>query len=109
MRSRHLKNPSSMTRSRPPKPDPHILLPGRKPEEFVLTFAGNIVKHLGVQMYAGRPVPAIAELISNAWDADAKQVEVRLPLDKEWRPRNVKQFIEVSDNGNGMTWDMIRD
>ena len=63
------------------------LLPGRKPEELVLTFAGNIVKHLGVQMYAGRPVPAIAELISNAWDADAKQVEVQLPLDEVFRPR----------------------
>jgi hypothetical protein len=41
-----------------------VLLPGRNPKELVLTFAGNIVKHLGVQMYAGRPTPAIAEL---AW------------------------------------------
>ena len=86
-----------------------ILLPGRKPEELVLTFAGNIVKHLGVQMYAGRPVPAIAELISNAWDADAKDVKVRLPLDEAWDPSDREQFIEVSDNGNGMNWDMVRD
>lgn len=86
-----------------------ILLPGRKPEELVLTFAGNIVKHLGVQMYAGRPVPAIAELISNAWDADATEVNVRLPLDAAWDPTNEDQSIEVSDNGNGMTWDMVRD
>jgi hypothetical protein len=85
------------------------LLPGRKPEELVLTFAGNIVKHLGVQMYAGRPVPAIAELISNAWDADAKRVEVLLPLEEAWSPGNAKQVIEVSDDGNGMTWDMVRD
>ncbi len=85
------------------------LLPGRKSEELVLTFAGNIVKHLGVQMYAGRPVPAIAELISNAWDADAKQVEVQLPLDEAWSPGNAKQIIEVCDNGNGMTWEMVRD
>ncbi len=86
-----------------------ILLPGRKPEELVLTFAGNIVKHLGVQMYAGRPVPAIAELISNAWDADAKEVDARLPLDEPWDATNTNQFIDVSDNGNGMTWDMVRD
>ncbi|HUS46541.1 MAG TPA: hypothetical protein VM098_00365, partial [Phycisphaerae bacterium] len=59
-----------------------VLLPGRRPDELVLTFAGNIVKHLGVQMYAGRPVPAIAELISNSWDADATNVDVRLPLDE---------------------------
>ncbi|MEX0697610.1 MAG: ATP-binding protein [Dongiaceae bacterium] len=84
-------------------------MPGRRPEELVLTFAGNIVKHLGVQMYAGRPVPAIAELISNAWDADAIKVDVRLPLDEAWDPDNHQQFIEVSDNGNGMTWDMVRD
>mgnify|MGYP001610873833 CR=1 FL=1 len=86
-----------------------ILLPGRKPEELVLTFAGNIVKHLGVQMYAGRPVPAIAELISNAWDADATKVEVHLPLNEAWDPADHNQFIEVSDDGNGMTWDMVRD
>lgn len=86
-----------------------ILLPGRKAEELVLTFAGNVVKHLGVQMYAGRPVPAIAELISNSWDADATKVEVRLPLDDAWNPADRNQFIEVSDNGNGMNWDMVRD
>ena len=59
-------------------------------------------------MYAGRPVPAIAELISNAWDADATEVDVHLPLDKGWDPANESQIITVSDNGNGMTWDMVR-
>ncbi|RQV96776.1 hypothetical protein EH220_05265 [bacterium] len=87
----------------------HFRLPGRDPSELVLTVAGNIVKHLGVQMYAGRPVPAIAELISNAWDADATQVEVRLPLDEPWDPSSRGQVLEVSDNGNGMNWDMVRD
>ncbi|MFQ5744390.1 MAG: ATP-binding protein, partial [Acidobacteriota bacterium] len=86
-----------------------MLLPGRDPKELVLTVAGNIIKHLGVQMYAGRPVPAIAELVSNAWDADATQVDVRLPLDEPWDPDNDEQTITVSDNGNGMTWDMVRD
>lgn len=86
-----------------------ILLPGRKAEDLVLTVAGNLVKHLGVQMYAGRPVPAIAELISNAWDADATAVDVCIPLDEGWDPANKSQVIIVSDNGNGMTWDMVRD
>lgn len=86
-----------------------ILLPGRDPQELILTVAGNIVKHLGVQMYAGRPVPAIAELISNAWDADATQVDVNLPLDEAWDSGNDDQIITVSDNGNGMTWEMVRD
>ena len=86
-----------------------ILLPGRTADELALTVAGNLVKHLGVQMYAGRPVPAIAELISNAWDADATEVDVRLPLDEGWDPANESQIITVSDNGNGMNWDMVRD
>ena len=89
--------------------DAVVLLPGRDPQELVLTVAGKIVKHLGVQMYAGRPVPAIAELISNAWDADATQVEVLLPLGEAWEPDNHEQLITVSDNGNGMTWEMVRD
>src|SRR5260370_26864235 len=86
-----------------------LLLPGRRANELALTFAGNIVKHLGVQMYAGRPVPAIAELISNAWDADAKQVDVRLPLDTAWDPTHQFHTIEVSDDGIGMNWEMVRD
>ena len=60
-------------------------------------------------MYAGRPVPAIAELISNAWDADATRVDVQLPLDEPWVSANNTQSITVSDDGNGMTWAMVRD
>ena len=86
-----------------------ILLPGRTADELALTVAGNLVKHLGVQMYSGRPVPAIAELISNAWDADATEVDVRLPLDEPWDSANESQIITVSDNGNGMNWAMVRD
>ena len=86
-----------------------FLLPGRSADELALTVAGNLVKHLGVQMYSGRPVPAIAELISNAWDADATEVDVRLPLDEPWDSANESQIITVSDNGNGMNWEMVRD
>ncbi len=86
-----------------------ILLPDRNPDELVLTFAGNVVKHLGVQMYAGRPVPAIAELVSNSWDADAKIVDVRVPLGSAWNPINEDHIIEVEDDGRGMTWEMVRD
>ena len=85
------------------------LLPGCASEDLALTVAGNLVKHLGVQMYAGRPVPAIAELISNAWDADATTVQVTLPLDVPWNPTDQRQVITVSDDGHGMTWEMVRD
>ena len=86
-----------------------FLLPGRSADELELTVSGNLVKHLGVQMYSGRPVPAIAELISNAWDADATEVDVCLPLDNPWDSANESQIITVSDNGNGMNWEMVRD
>lgn len=86
-----------------------VHLPGRAASELALSFAGNVIKHLGVQMYAGRPVPAIAELISNAWDADATEVRVKIPLEQSWRPTKEKQVIEVADNGNGMDWETVRD
>lgn len=98
-----------MTRRTKSAKDGTVLLPGRDPKELVLTFAGNIVTHLGVKMYAGRPVPAIAELISNAWDADAKRVDVTLPLDEPWSAAEQSHVIVVADDGNGMTWDMVRD
>jgi hypothetical protein len=98
-----------MARKSTPGRPQQVLLPGRNPGELALSFAGNIVKHLGVQMYAGRPVPAIAELISNAWDADAHKVRVQLPLGTAWDAGDHTQVIEVSDDGNGMTWEMVRD
>jgi hypothetical protein len=45
-----------------------------------LTFHGRIIDSLGIQMYQS-PVAAVAELIANAWDADARQVAVTLPAD----------------------------
>ncbi len=29
-------------------------------------------------------------------------------IDDTWDPNNQQNFIQVSDNGNGMTWDMVR-
>ena len=65
-----------------------------------MKYAGRMVRHLGLQMYAG-PVPAIAELVANAWDADASRVSVDIPLGKSVGPRDA---ITVSDNGGGMAW-----
>lgn len=87
----------------------HLLLADRDASELVLTYAGSVVKHLGVQMYSGKPVPAIAELVSNAWDADAKEVRVLVPLDEAWDPANPEHEIRIQDDGLGMTWEMVRD
>ncbi len=50
------------------------------------------------------PVAAIAELIANAWDADSKTVDVKLPdgLDGS-------AIIEVRDDGAGMTFQQCQD
>ena len=61
---------------------------------------GGIVRHLGLQNYKG-PVPALSELISNAWDADADEVHVKIPFDT---PIKSSDIIYVKDNGCGMTW-----
>ena len=66
--------------------------------KFTMKYAGRMVRHLGLQMYSG-PVPAIAELVANAWDADASRVSVDIPLGKSI---NARDSIIVSDNGTGM-------
>ena len=69
------------------------------PKKLKLTFHGRVIDHLGIQMYQS-PVAAIAELISNSWDADAEKVEVALPSKAE--PGAV---IIIKDDGNGMAFD----
>jgi len=64
-----------------------------------MTFDLNTLEHLGVKLYTQYP-PMIAELLSNSWDADAKNVEIHL-YDKD-----VKKII-VKDDGHGMGIDEI--
>ena len=49
----------------------------KRTEELVMRFDPKTIEHLGIQMYATLP-PVIAELISNAYDADAKNVRIDL-------------------------------
>jgi len=65
-----------------------------------MQFAGRLVKHLGLQMYSGA-VPAIAELVANAWDAEAGRVDITIPLGEPLKPNSV---ITVRDDGHGMTF-----
>ena len=66
-----------------------------------LRFLGALVEELGRRMYPSATA-TIAELVSNAWDADAENVWVELPFGKPW-DENSK--ITVVDDGNGMTRD----
>lgn len=72
-------------------------------EKLFLKFHGRIIDSLGIQMYQS-PVAAIAELIANAWDADSKNVSIKLPDSLSGRPS-----IIVHDDGSGMTFKQCQD
>ncbi len=71
----------------------------RKP--LRLRFLGSLVEQLGAQLYPGATA-TIAELISNAWDADARTVWIDLPLGTAWAEDDE---ITVVDDGIGMSYD----
>jgi hypothetical protein len=75
------------------------------PEEKTLRlkFHGRIIDHLGIQMYQS-PVAAIAELVSNAWDADAASVKIEFPTQL-----NPSAIILLKDDGLGMTYKDCQD
>ena len=62
-----------------------------------LKFDPKTIEHLGVKMYSTLP-PALAELISNAYDADASEVTITF-LEQNGTPKD----ITVEDNGTGMS------
>lgn len=68
---------------------------------YTMTVAGQLFRHLGLQMYSGA-VPAIAELISNAYDAMARNVWIKIPTG---RPLQENDEVAVTDDGHGMTFD----
>ena len=65
---------------------------------------GRTLEHLGVQMYKQRPA-ALAELVANAWDADATRVWIEVPEG----PVATTSQITITDNGSGMTPDEVAD
>lgn len=67
-------------------------------EPLVLRFSGSLVEQLGAQLYP-RVTASVAELVSNAWDADARHVWITMPFDDDWRE---DATIEVLDDGVGM-------
>jgi hypothetical protein len=58
-------------------------------EDFIDDHAGRLIHN---------PDIALVELVANAWDAGASQVQITWPLDHE-------EKVAVEDNGTGMTHD----
>lgn len=68
-----------------------------------LRFNPKTIEHLGVKMYSTLP-PALAELISNAYDADSSEVIV------EFTERNkTPESIVIKDIGDGMSLSDIKE
>lgn len=65
--------------------------------ELEMKIHNNIVEHLGVKLYQNKPTNVIAEFVSNAWDADADNVFIKLE----------KSYIAISDDDKGMSFDTI--
>ncbi|QDJ13028.1 ATP-binding protein [Mergibacter septicus] len=62
----------------------------------------NIVEHLGLKLYQNKPTNVIAELVSNAWDANATKLKIDIVNDEP------DKFISVNDNGCGMDIDVLK-
>lgn len=66
-----------------------------------ISFDLNTINHLGVKLYSTIP-PMIAELVSNAWDADAHNVHITFT-------EIGNKSIIVKDDGLGMTFEELND
>ena len=64
-------------------------------EEYILEIDLNVLNHLGLNLYSNVPA-ALAELIANAWDADAARVDVSVKEQSDG-----KQIV-IKDDGCGM-------
>lgn len=77
---------------------------------YVMRISRMTVDKLGVRLY-DRVSAVVAELVANAYDADAEKVTIRLPLATLLARRNPETgqaeaygyVIEVEDDGHGMT------
>lgn len=59
----------------------------------------NVLKHLGLGLYSSTPA-VVTEIIANAWDADAHEVDIKLEIDDD--------RIVVEDDGHGMTREDVQ-
>jgi hypothetical protein len=64
-----------------------------------LFYGGSIVVQLGSQLYPS-VTASVAELVSNAWDADADHAWVSVPFDEVWGRSDA--VLQVIDDGLGM-------
>ena len=74
----------------------------RKP--LTLTYDPATIDHMGLKMYSRLPA-ALAELVSNAYDADASNVKITL---REGENDSERKIV-IWDDGIGMSYDEVND
>lgn len=72
-------------------------------DSLTMRFDLQTINHLGLRMYSTLP-PALAEIISNSYDADAQNVVITLSEEN-----GVPNEIKIEDDGIGMSFDEIKD
>ena len=72
-------------------------------DTLYLRFLGSLIEELGAKMYPS-VTASVAELVSNAWDADAKNVWITMPLGRSITSDGGDEIV-VIDDGIGMSRD----
>ena len=67
--------------------------------KYTMTVSLNVLNHLGIGLYSNTPA-VLSELVANAWDADASEVNISIEGDDR---------IIVKDDGHGMTLEDINE
>ncbi len=70
-------------------------------EPYDLNIDLNVLNHLGLNLYSNVPA-VLSEMVANAWDADAKRVDISIRGGKN-------KYLVVQDNGYGMDDPDLRD
>jgi len=65
-------------------------------DKFTFNISLSVLNHLGRNLYRNF-ITVLGEAISNAWDADAKNVKIYIDRDKN--------YLIIKDDGDGMTTD----
>ena len=83
-------------------------------KKYTMRISRLTIDKLGIQMY-DRVSAVLAELIANAYDADARQVKITLPFG-QYLARKVGGLVEdlgfeiiIEDDGSGMTAQEVND
>lgn len=81
-------------------------------EKYTMTISRRTIENIGIRLY-DRISAVLSELVANAYDADATEVKITLPLNillaikSEGNAVDQGHEIKIEDNGLGMTEDEV--